>query len=85
LFQATGLGITGSAEAGNPMNNGPGLALIVATLISSITSIVVSVINSRKITQVHESTNGKMEELVKVVKAASFAEGVKSEVDKSKE
>jgi hypothetical protein len=38
--------------------------------------------NSRKIEEVHESTNGKMDTLLALVKKSSFAEGVKSETDK---
>jgi hypothetical protein len=54
----------------------------VATLLGVIGGILVSLRNQKKIEAVHKSTNGKMEELIGVVKKASFAEGVKSETDK---
>jgi hypothetical protein len=69
------------------MYNGQGVALIItslATLITAIGGIIVSLLNAKKLEEVHKSTNGKMEELVAVVKKASFAEGAKSEADKSK-
>jgi len=38
--------------------------------------------NSRKLEDVHQSTDGKMDALITEVRAASFAKGVKSETDK---
>lgn len=52
-----------------------------ATLIASVTGLLVSLRNSKKIQEVHTATNGKMEELVNEVRAASFAKGVKSAKD----
>jgi hypothetical protein len=56
----------------------------VATLLGVVGGILVSLRNQKKIEAVHTSTNGKMEELIEVVKKASFAEGVKSETDKTR-
>ena len=38
--------------------------------------------NGRKIDAVHESTNGKMDKLLEVTQAASFAAGQKDEQEK---
>jgi type III secretory pathway component EscS len=67
------------------MTDEAGLALIitsVATLITAIGGVLIGLVNARKLTQVHESTNGKMEELLQISKQSSFAAGVKSETDK---
>jgi hypothetical protein len=53
-----------------------------ATLLGVIINGFISARNGRKLTVVHDAVNGKMEELVKVVEAASFAKGVKAEKDK---
>jgi len=53
----------------------------VATLLGVIGGVVVSLRNSRKIEEVHKSTNGKMAALIREVREASFAKGVKSEKD----
>jgi autotransporter translocation and assembly factor TamB len=53
-----------------------------ATLIGVIVGGVVSLRNSTKIDEVHKSTNGKMDQLVTEVRAASFAAGQKDEKDK---
>jgi len=53
-----------------------------ATLLGVIGGIVVSLRNSRKLEDVHQSTDGKMDALITEVRAASFAKGVKSETDK---
>jgi hypothetical protein len=50
--------------------------------IGVIGGLFVSLRNSVKITEVHTSTNGKMEELIREVRESSFAKGVKSEQDK---
>jgi hypothetical protein len=55
-----------------------------ATLTGVVGGLIVSLRNSRKIEEVHKSTNGKMDELVQVVKKASFAEGMKAEKDGKK-
>jgi hypothetical protein len=47
----------------------------------AIGGVLVSLRNSRKLDIVHATTNGKMEQLIDVVKEASFAKGVKSEKD----
>ena len=48
----------------------------------SVYGVLISQRNSVKIDKVHKSTNGKMEELVKEVREASFAKGEKSEAAK---
>jgi len=53
----------------------------VATLLGVIGSVGVSLRNSRKIKEVHDSTNGKMDALIDEVRQASFAKGVKSQKD----
>jgi hypothetical protein len=53
-----------------------------ATLLGAIAGLVVSLRNSRKIKEVHESTNGKMDALIAEVREASFAKGVLSEKDR---
>jgi hypothetical protein len=67
---------------------GVDVALVItslATLVTAIGGVVIGIRNSSKIAEVHRSTNGKMEELVRVVKAASFAEGEKAEFDRERE
>lgn len=54
-----------------------------ATLVAAVGALIVGLRNSRKIEEVHKSTNGKMEQLVTEVRAASFAAGEKAEKDKS--
>lgn len=51
----------------------------VATLVASIGALIVSLRNSRKIEEVHKSTNGKMDQLVQEVRTAAFAKGRKSQ------
>jgi uncharacterized membrane protein len=60
------------------------VALIItsaATLVTSIGGIVLGLVNRTNIKEVHASTNGKMDQLLHVVKKSSFAEGVKSQKD----
>jgi hypothetical protein len=67
------------------MSNLAGLAVFItalATLITSIGGVLVSLRNSRKIVRVQEATDGKMEAFIQEVREASFAKGVKSEHDK---
>ncbi len=52
-----------------------------ATLTASVGAFLVSLRNSRKIEEVHKSTNGKMDQLVTEVRAASFAAGKKDQKD----
>ena len=62
------------------------MTLVAGTVFNGIAVIgglVVSLRNSSKIEQVHQSTNGKMDALIAEVRAASFAKGVKSEQDKT--
>jgi hypothetical protein len=54
-----------------------------ATFVAALGGVMVSLRNSRKIEEVHKSTDGKVDQLVSVVKEASFARGVKSEQDKN--
>jgi hypothetical protein len=42
-----------------------------------------SIQNGKKIEEVHASTNGKMEQLMNVVKEAEYAKGVKDEKEKT--
>lgn len=62
---------------------------VMLTSIATIINIGISLRNGLKIKAVHEvalqvrtEANGMKSELVKEVRAASFAQGVKSEVDK---
>jgi uncharacterized membrane protein len=55
----------------------------VATLVGAIAGLMVSLRNSKKIEQVHQSTDGKMDALIEEVRRASFAQGVKAEKEKS--
>ena len=55
-----------------------------ATLVTAIGGVIIGLINASKLTGVHKAVNGKMEELVTEVRAASFAKGVKQEKDKAK-
>jgi hypothetical protein len=50
-----------------------------STLIGVLWGIRVSSLNTRKIGEVHEAVDGKMDKLVTEVRAASFAKGVKAE------
>jgi hypothetical protein len=52
------------------------VAALVAALGSSF-AVVIGVLNSRKIQQVHDATNGMKDQLVKVTGDAKYAEGVK--------
>ncbi len=54
----------------------------IATLLGVIINGFISARNGRKLSVVHEAVNGKMEELVKEVRTASFAKGVLAEKDK---
>jgi hypothetical protein len=54
----------------------------VATLVTAVGGAIIGISNARKLTQVHESTNGKMEELLRVVREASFAAGQKDQKEK---
>ena len=73
--------------------NGSEIALIITalgTFMTSLGSVLMTLRNGRKIETVHAltkqvqtETNGMKAELVKEVREASFAKGVKSETDKS--
>ena len=52
------------------------------TGVAALWAAISSARNGRKIDAVHESTNGKMEQLLKVTKAASFAAGQKDEKER---
>lgn len=56
----------------------------IATLVAALSALIVGLRNSRKITEVHASTNGKMEELVSEVRKSSFAAGEKEQKDNPK-
>jgi hypothetical protein len=49
----------------------------IATLLGVVINGLISARNGRKLNVVHKAVNGKMEELVTEVRAASFAKGVK--------
>jgi ammonia channel protein AmtB len=51
------------------------IASLIAALASGV-GVLVSLINHRKIEEVHQATNGMKAELVKVTGEAKFAEGV---------
>jgi hypothetical protein len=74
---------TNTAAGGLAMNmSGGDVALILTalgTLISSLGSVAVSLRNSRKIDAVHDSTNGKMDALLKLTAKSSKAEGTAEE------
>lgn len=53
----------------------------VGTLVAAAGGVWIGVRNSRQIKEVHDSTNGKMDQLVQEVRKASFAEGKKAEKD----
>jgi hypothetical protein len=58
---------------------GPDVALIITalgTFMTSLGSVFVSLRNSRKIEQVHQATNSKMDELLALTAKSSRAEGV---------
>ena len=55
---------------------------VLLTAVATVINIGVSLRNGRKIKEVHDATNGMKTELVKEVREASFARGVKSETDK---
>lgn len=62
--------------------NGSEIALIITalgTFMTSLGSVFVSMRNSRKIDDVHRSTNGKMEELLKLTAKSAKAEGIAQE------
>jgi hypothetical protein len=64
--------------------SGTEVALIItalATLVSSVGALLIGLRNSRKIEEVHKSTNGKMDQLVTEVRNASFAKGQKDQKD----
>jgi hypothetical protein len=76
--------------------DGEGIALIIAAtggLVTSVVSawgVIVSKRNEQKLEDVHkltkqvkEETDGMKDELVRATAKASFAEGVKSEVDRN--
>jgi hypothetical protein len=54
---------------------------VLVSAVASATAVLLGVINRSGIKNVHNAVNGKMEELVSVVREASFAKGVKSEKD----
>lgn len=57
---------------------------VVATTLETNTAIVDTKLNTLadRVEVIHKATNGMKEELVKEVRDASFAKGVKSETDK---
>jgi hypothetical protein len=60
------------------------LITAMATLVTAVSALVVGIRNSRKIEEVHKSTNGKMEELLNVTRDAAHAKGMKDEKDGAK-
>jgi hypothetical protein len=59
------------------------LATCIINAIGMIGGLFISWGNRTKITQVHDTTNSKMDAFIKEVREASFAKGVKSEQDKA--
>jgi hypothetical protein len=52
-----------------------------ATLLGVIINGFISARNGRKLNTVHTAVNGKMEQLIKEVRIASYAQGVKAQKD----
>jgi hypothetical protein len=66
------------AEEAASAVTGTEVALILTaagTLIASVGGVIVGVRNSRKIEEVHKSTNGKMEQLLEITSKSAKAEG----------
>jgi hypothetical protein len=59
------------------------LVTCLTNTVGVIGGLFVSLRNSTKITQVHDSTNSKVDALILEVRESSFAKGVKSEQDKT--
>ena len=55
------------------------IIISLSTLVGVVGSTVVSLRNSKKIEEVHQSTDGKMDELLKLTAHSSFAAGQKDE------
>lgn len=62
------------------------IAMIVATgpMLIGLAGVAVSWINGRKITEVHKSTNSRLDELLKAAKIAAHAEGMADQRAQSK-
>ena len=52
------------------------LVVAIATLVSAIGAVALGIINRKKISDVHISIDGRMDELLRLNKASSHAEGV---------
>jgi uncharacterized membrane protein len=57
------------------------LLVAIATLITALGGFVIALV---KIKEVHDTTNSKMDAFIAEVRKASFAEGEKSEKDRTK-
>ena len=53
-----------------------------AALIAAVITLIKTLKNGVAIQQIHVSINSRMDELLKLTKSSSFAQGVKSETDK---
>ncbi len=53
------------------------IIIALATFVTSAGTVIIGLLNTSKIRDVHESTNGKMEELLNVTRDAAEARGLK--------
>jgi len=58
------------------------LIVSVATLVTAVGAVVIGIINSNRINDVHISINSRMDELLKTSNVAAHAAGVKEERDR---
>ena len=68
------------------MTGGDIAAIIIAsaTFVTALGGVIIGLVNARKIRDVHESTNGKMEELLNVTRTAAEARGLKRGQDEGR-
>lgn len=67
---------------------GTEIALIITacgTFLTAASGVIISLRNARKLEQVHQTTNSKMDELIKLTAKSSRAEGVKAGLGGEKE
>jgi len=58
--------------------------IAVATLVTAAGGVIIGIINTRKIRDVHDSTNGKMQELLDVTRTSAEARGLKQGQEEAK-
>jgi hypothetical protein len=64
------------------MENVAALIVSVATLVTAVGAVVIGIINSNRINDVHISINSRMDELLRTSTTAAHAQGVKEERDR---